>query len=114
MSEQFDPFEPGQQHRQHQTAELQALLDVQDRLTGLEAAVQDALTSAVETAMRRVLSDAELQKGFWATGHAELWKHSKDGTANWIGSRILSWIAGVLLVAGISLAIRYGLPAPKS
>ena len=73
--------------------------------TGIQ---QHQIADAVESAMRRVLSDPEIRQQFWRAGYEELSQHASRGAASWVGKRMISSIGGALLAAGIYLGFKFG------
>ena len=90
------------------SAELRALLDLQDRIVGMQGSMVDSVSEGVEQALRKVLSDPTVRRDFWKAGYDELSGHAGTGAAKWVGQRILSAIGGALLAAGIYLGFKYG------
>jgi hypothetical protein len=50
----------------------------------------DLVSSSVERAMRRVLSDETIRRDFWAAGYRELEQHAGTNVAQWIGRRLVN------------------------
>ncbi len=76
-----------------------------------ELAVMDdkqVLADAVETALRRVLADKEMQDAFWARGYQELAKHAGNGASQWIGKRLLISFVWAAVGAGLTWLIKSG------
>lgn len=68
----------------------------------------ERMARAMEMALRRVLTDAEVRRDFWRAGYEEMSKHATTGAAQWVGRRIVSSIGGALLAAGIYLGFKFG------
>jgi len=67
-----------------------------------------ALGEEVAGAVRAILQDKELIREFWETGFTELSRHTRNEASMWIGKRIMTWLVGVLTLAGIGWLIRSG------
>lgn len=61
----------------------------------------DTHAQAFEVALRRVLADDDLVKGFWHRGYQELTNHAGNGASQWVGRRILT----ALIVAGVTAGL---------
>jgi cytochrome c-type biogenesis protein CcmH/NrfG len=59
-------------------------------------------------ALRRILQDEELVKGFWHRGYQELTEHAGAGASQWVGRRILTAIVVAAVTAGIAYLVRTG------
>lgn len=68
----------------------------------------DDLSRAVETALRRVLSDAQLREEFWEHGYKHLSAHATNGASQWIGKRLLVSLIWAVVGAGIVWLIKLG------
>jgi len=66
------------------------------------------LEDEVAGAVRAILQDKELIREFWETGFTELSRHTRNEASMWIGKRIMTWLVGVLTLAGIGWLIRSG------
>ena len=63
---------------------------------------------AFEMALRRILQDEELVKGFWHRGYQELTEHAGAGASQWVGRRILTAIVVAAVTAGVAYLVRTG------
>jgi hypothetical protein len=68
----------------------------------------DLIAAGVEVALRRVISDPEVRRQFWAAGYEELETHASRNATQWIGRRILTWIIMGAVGAGIAWLVRSG------
>jgi hypothetical protein len=74
-------------------------------LVGVDVKVlRDALVSAAD----EVLDDKERMEKFWRGGYDSLVSHGRDGTAKWIGAKMMALIGAALLGAGMWLIGRFG------
>lgn len=84
---------------------------VQERVALLlenNSMLPDMLASSVERAMRRVLSDQELGRQFWARGYEELSNHVGNNASQWIGRRLLTTAVLAATTAGIVWLVKTG------
>jgi len=66
------------------------------------------LGDEVAGAVRAILQDKDLIREFWETGFTELSRHTRNEASMWIGKRIMTWLVGVITLAGIGWLIRSG------
>ena len=68
----------------------------------------ERIAKAVETALRRVLSDEEVTRKFWERGFKELSTHANNNATQWIGRRILTTLVVAVTTAGIVWLVKTG------
>lgn len=89
----------------------QVVVDTTERVEMGAPASEDLpnqIANAVETALRRVLSDPEVRRQFWRAGYDEMSEHATGDATKWVGRRLISAIGGALLAAGIWIGFRFG------
>jgi uncharacterized membrane protein YedE/YeeE len=69
---------------------------------------ESIMQSTLVDAAREILSDADLMASFWAGGYAELTRHAKAGTSQWVGSKMLALLGSALFGLGLYLIVRFG------
>jgi hypothetical protein len=65
---------------------------------------QEDIAKGICEGATRILKDKELLKGFWQAGFDEFVEHGQKKGAQWIGSKILSWILTSLMMAALAVA----------
>jgi hypothetical protein len=68
----------------------------------------ERIARAVETALRRVLTDEQLTQRFWERGFKELAAHADNHASQWIGKRILTAMVVAVTTAGIVWLVKTG------
>ena len=68
----------------------------------------ERIAKAVETALRRVLSDEEVTRKFWERGFRELSDHANNHASQWVGKRILTTFVIAVTTAGIVWLVKTG------
>jgi hypothetical protein len=68
----------------------------------------ERIAKAVETALRRVLTDEQLTQRFWERGFKELASHADNHASQWIGKRILTAMVVAVTTAGIVWLVKSG------
>ena len=84
---------------------------VQERVAKLldnNSMLPEMIGGSVERALRRVLSDQELARQFWARGYEELSNHAGNGASQWIGRRLLTTAVLAVTTAGIVWLVKTG------
>ena len=77
-------------------------------MEALEHLMFRAVRSGVESGFDHLLENPERIKAFWKKGFDELWNHGSNETKQWVGGALMKWLAGMLLVAALTLAVRFG------
>lgn len=67
-----------------------------------------SISTGVEEALRRVLSDEAVRKQFWRDGYNELQSHVGSDVSRWIAKRIINFVLTAALVAAVSWAALTG------
>lgn len=70
--------------------------------------IRQEVCAGVVDAVRLLLHDKEFMSEFWRQGYEELVNHSGRGASQWVGRRLLNWLVGGGVLAGIAWLIRYG------
>jgi hypothetical protein len=68
----------------------------------------DMIATAVERAIRRVMSDQEVRAAFWKGGYEELEKHAGSAAAQWIGKKVIHILLAAALAGAITWAVLQG------
>jgi hypothetical protein len=68
----------------------------------------ERIARAVELALRRVLTDDEIQRHFWERGFRELSSHTQNHASQWVGKRILTTMVVAVTTAGIVWLVKSG------
>lgn len=70
--------------------------------------LQDAIAKGIQDGLRAALKDKELVTHFWRDGFEELSARSADGASQWIGKRLMTWLAVAVLAAALAWLVRSG------
>jgi hypothetical protein len=70
--------------------------------------MRNQIASGVVEGFRQVAADKDLMGKFWKGGFDELVIHSTNASSQWIGKRIVTWLVGVVVVAGMAWLVRSG------
>lgn len=84
---------------------------VQERMAQMldnNSMLPEMIAGSVERAIRRVLTDPEMGRQFWAGGYEELSKHAGNNASQWIGRRLLTTLVIALTTAGIVWLVKTG------
>jgi hypothetical protein len=73
---------------------------------------QPIMQETLVAAAREVLDDKELMAQFWRGGYEALVTHAVDGSARYLGRRILTWIITTCAVFLAWIAIKTGVFKP--
>lgn len=104
-SESLDEAQADQAWREQVELELGRLVSlVEDFPTALEEQVAIGVTEGI----RKAVEDHTITEKFWQTGYERLTQKGSDGLSKWAGRRLLTWIGGILISAGIYLAVKGG------
>lgn len=84
---------------------------VQERVAQLldnNSMLPEMIAGSVERAMRRVISDPEMSRQFWAGGYEELSRHASNNASQWVGRRLLTTLILALVTAGLIWLVKTG------
>ena len=70
--------------------------------------LQDAVERGIKAGLRAAMEDKELVSHFWRDGFEELSKRSADGASQWVGRRLMTWLAVAVLAASLAWLARNG------
>lgn len=87
---------------------MQEVMRLQAQVNSLQAELPKALSSAVATGIREVVTDQALMQQFSKTLYDELAGHTVNGTSQWIGKRILTALVVAVVTAGIVWLVKSG------
>lgn len=81
---------------------------VADLCSQKDSQLQEAVERGIQAGMRAALKDKELVAHFWRDGFDELTARSAEGASQWVGKRLLTWLAVALLAAIMAWLARSG------
>ena len=110
LSDRLTALERRQTQRVQTPEQMEAEVErrTQERVALAIESIPDALSEAVERALRRVLDDEQRQKAFWAAGYQEFEKHAGTNVAQWIGRRVINIIVSAAVVGLLAWAVVTG------
>lgn len=101
MSQQDNPESPGAGYKQV----LGAYAESTNQLhTNITADVQNGVVLGI----KQLATDKEFLDTFWQSGFVRLAKHTQDGASQWLGKRILTWLIGLMVSAGVIYLVKSG------
>ena len=69
---------------------------------------KDAVADAIVSALQRTAEDPEFSKRFWQRGFVELSQHTSNASSQWIGKKIMVWVATAALGFILIYLVRSG------